>query len=450
MRSEDVIQPFSLKTYQDRRRKLATKINQEFGDFVAIFWSGVEYDRTAGNHFMFRATSDFLYLTGLSEPDTLLAIEMRKGKFKDYLGLRPRDLSPNRGSEIWEGERVGVERAPKVIGVSQAFSIHKWKEETQKILSGHERLFWKMGQFKEVDSILVPMAAKLRDARKGSVGIHEFMDPGFILHELRKVKSAEEIQIMRQSANIAARGHIRAMEIIKPRLMEFQVAAEVEKEFKKQGAAALAYNSIVATGNNACTLHYHANNQPVKKGDLMLMDAGAEFKGYASDITRCFPADGVFSPAQREVYSWVLKAQKAAIQAVKPGASFHAPHEIAVKILSEALRALGIVRKPTKEIIAKRLYAPFFPHGTSHWIGLDVHDCGVYYDSKGKSVKLKAGNSLTVEPGLYFRADDKRVLTKYRGIGVRIEDDVVVTSSGREVLSRDCPKEIDEIESLRA
>jgi Xaa-Pro aminopeptidase len=449
MRSEDVLQAFPMKIYKKRRQLLAKKLYRQGGDFVALFWSGLEYLRTATVHFPFRANSDFLYLVGLNEPDTLLMIEVKDGKYRDQLGLRPRDLSANRGSEIWEGERVGVERAPKILGVASAFDIHQWKSVVHEKMLQHERLFWRLGFFPGVDQFIQSNITQWKDLRKGIRGTRAIEDPSIELHEMRKFKSSEEVKIMRRSAEIAAIGHIRAMQSIRPGLFEYQIAAETEREFKRHGAASTAYNSIVASGNNACTLHYHANNQLIQDGDLMLMDAGAEYKGYASDITRCFPASGRFSEAQREVYSWVLRAQKAAISAARSGRSFHAPHEAALRVLAQALREMKIIKKPVTQIIEKRLYSRYFPHGTSHWIGMDVHDCGVYFDKKGKSVPLKPGNVLTIEPGLYFRRDDKTVAAKYRGIGVRIEDDVLITSRGPDVLTRSCPKEIREIESLR-
>ncbi len=447
MRSEEIIKPFSLKTYRERRKRLAMALQKNSGDFLALLWSGDETPRNAGYNFPFRAQSDFLYLTGFSEPECFLGIEVKNGRYRDWLVLRDRDLSSGYGSELWDGERVGVARAPKLIGVQEAFDIRRWKSEVYERLKSHHTLYWRLGFFSELDAYFQSILPKLRQEKRASTGIESVKDPTFVLHEHRKLKSKEEILIMQKSAEIAARAHIRAMQF-RPGVMEYQIQAEAEREFKKAGATT-AYSPICATGNNACTLHYKSNLQSVKPGDLMLMDAGAELEGYASDITRCFPASGKFSDAQREVYTWVLKAQKAAIQKARVGNDFYAPHRAAIQTIARGLQKMGVIKKPVASIIKKRLFAPYFPHGTCHWLGMDVHDCGSYFDSRSKAQRLQPGHVITVEPGLYFREDDKTVPKKFRGIGVRIEDDVLITKSGPKILSESCPKEIDEIESLR-
>lgn len=449
MNAKDILRPFSKEIYQERRRRLAKALRKSRGDFVALFWSGSLVRRNANNEYPFRANSDFLYLTGFSEPDTLLVIESVGDRFSDSLGLRPRDLSTAHGSEVWDGERVGVERAPSWIGTHRAFSIHEMSQELRKLFLKHTHLYWRTGVYPLDDQRLEDLVRESRTARRGISGIRVVEDPSTILHEMRRIKSRAEIEIMRQSAEIAAHGHIRAMEFVRPGQFEYQIEAEVEREFKRRGALAVSYSPIVATGNNACTLHYRDNRSRVQEGDLLLMDAGAEFEGYASDITRCFPASGKFSEAQRDIYTWVLKAQKAAIQQVRVGRPWNAPHLKATEVLVEGLRSLGILKAPKKKILEEKLYSPYFPHGTSHWLGMDVHDCGLYYDKKMKPMKLRPGNVLTIEPGLYFRKDDKRVPARYRGIGVRIEDDVAVTARGPDVLTKSCPKEIHEIEKLR-
>lgn len=408
--------------------------------------------RNHTNGFAFRPHSDFLYLTGFHEPESMLIIQSLGGKAKVSLALRPRDLSTNRGSEIWDGERLGVERAPQVLGVDESFDSHQVFEELKKRLPQAPNLFWSIGVFKTWDQKIIGLLKEFNDQRRGIPAIEALLDPRPVLHELRKVKGPEEIEEMLKSGHIASQAHIRAMKIIRPGLFEYEVQGEMEREFRKRGALSNAYNFIIAGGKNACTLHYNANNQELRAGDLILIDAGAEWEGYASDITRTFPVSGKFSQAQAEVYSWVLKSQLAAIKVIKPGVPFTKPHLTAARVLSEGLSRMKIIKASAKRIFDEKLYRPYFPHNTSHWLGHDVHDVGVYVQNRiaTKPVNLAVGNVLTIEPGLYFRADDKTVPAKYRGIGIRIEDDIVVTRSGARVLTAECPKTIEEIETLCA
>lgn len=448
MNLKDAVSPFSVSTYKKRRITLMKSIAKETKDFTLFLWSGSELVRNHDNHFPFRAPSDFLYLTGFSEPETLAILQFKNKKFKSAIGVRPRDLSPNRGSEIWEGERLGVERAPKALGFDSAFDIQKAREIAKEWAAKTSVLFWNFGLFTEWDERVVQMVSALSLENRGIPVIHEIRDFRPVLHEIRKVKSPEEVRVMRASAEIASKGHIRAMHTTRPGHFEYQIAAEVEREFKRGGSDSPAYSSIVAAGNNACTLHYRANNTKVKADDMILIDAGAEYKGYASDITRCYPANGKFSGAQREIYEWVLKSQVAAIRAARSGASLMAPHQAAVRVLCQGLSKMKIIRKSPKEILKKGLWKAYMPHGTSHWLGLDVHDSGIYKDplSPSQSVRLAPGYVITVEPGLYFRKDDKTVPPKYRGIGVRIEDDVLITRRGPDVLTKSCPKSIRDVE----
>lgn len=406
--------------------------------------------RNADSNYDFRATSDFLYLTGFSEPETMLVLSCRAGKMKSLIGVRPRDLSHERGSEIWEGERVGVERAPRLIGVDEAFDVHETEKVILEHLSESDTAFWSFGEFPSWDQKLVSAARRQLESARGPQHIHRWVEATPVLAQMRLRKSAEELSVMRKSAKIASQAHIQAMRSVRVGHFEYQVQAETEREFRNRGATGPSYTSIVAAGNNACTLHYRANQKKLTKDDLVLMDAGAEYKGYASDITRCFPASGKFSSAQAEIYNWVLKANKAAIRAVKPGVSFRKPHDAAIRVICDGLSKMKIIKKPAQTIYSKKLYAAFMPHGTSHYLGLDVHDSGYTQDENKKPVKLQQGNVITIEPGLYFRADDQKVPKRYRGIGVRIEDDVAVTKTGADVLSKDCPKELEEIESLQS
>ena len=417
---------------------------------MCFFWSGSELVRNHTAHFPFRAQSDFLYLTGFSEPETLLVIRAHKGKTETLLGLRPRDLSPNRGSEVWEGERLGVERAAKAMHLDDAFDIHHADKVLKSLVSETRAVFWSIGLFPHWDEKLIQMIGDLTRNQRGVPFISSIHDVRIYLHEMRKVKSKEEIEIMRRSGNIATQGHLRAMAMCKPGLYEYQLGAEIEREFKRLGAEAPAYTSIVATGNNACTLHYTSNRDRLKNGELILIDAGAELFGYASDITRTFPVSGKFSPAQRDVYEVVLEAQKEAIRSARVGVSITKTHEVATRVLSQGLKDLGIIKRTSAQTIYKKgLYKAYMPHGTSHWLGLDVHDSGRYkrWNEPTQPSDLPAGAVITVEPGLYFRSDDKSVPSKYRGIGIRIEDDVHITRSGPDVLTSKCPKSVQEIEA---
>lgn len=448
MSIEDFMGPFSKATYVKRRKNLVKKLEKRSKSYIALFWSGSEIIRNQDAHFPFRAHSDFLYLSGFAEPESLLVLDGRGRKAKAHLFLRERDLSPDRGSEIWEGERLGVKRAKTWLGVDEAHDVAELESELKHMMPGAECVFWRFGEFASFDHDLIKWVNGARNSRMQVSSVNGILDPSLELHSLRKTKSKEEIAWMRKAAWVAAQGHIRAMKTVRSGMNEFEVQAEAEREFRKNGAEAPAYNSICASGNNASTLHYTQNNQLVEEGDLILMDAGAELRGYASDITRCFPANGRFSEAQRDVYNWVLKAQLAAIRAVKPGSAWDKPHQEAVKVIAKALRALGVSKATESEILKKKIWRRYMPHGTSHWIGLDVHDVGDYFDKNNKPLKLEVGNVLTIEPGLYFRKDDRSVPKRLRGIGVRIEDDVAVSSKGHDVLSLACPKTVEEIEAL--
>lgn len=445
----EFIRPFKKSVYRARRNQLMKSLQRRSKRFVAIFWSGAEVKRNHDCFYRFRAHSDFLYLTGFNEPETALILSSDGARLKSVLALRKRDLGTQRGSEIWEGERMGVERAKEMAGVDEAFDVHELSARLPELLAHANTLYWRWGEFCDIDSKIMAITRQIDEERTSGKKIDVMADPSFALHEMRKIKSKEEIAIMRQSAEIAAAGHVRAMKSIRPGQYEYEVQAETEREFYKRGATAPAYNSIVAAGANACTLHYHTNDMPIGRNDLLLMDAGAEYMGYASDITRCFPASGKFSPAQKTIYNLVLKAQEAAIKSVKPGVSWRKPHEVAVKVLTKGLIELKIIKKPVAQALKQGLWRAYMPHGTSHWLGLDVHDRGAVFDENDKPLKLKAGNVLTIEPGLYFKPDDRSVPKSFRGIGVRIEDDILVTSTGFDVLTKSCPKQIEDIEALR-
>jgi len=450
MKSNSYIGPFPKATYQKRRNELLQRLRRLEKDFTCLFWSGTEAVRNEDSTYPFRAESSFLYLTGFSEPDSLLVYHCVGGKTRTAIGLRPRDLSNSRGSELWDGERLGLKRAPLVLGVDESFDVQQGEAFLKDRMKTTPCLFWGFGLASRWDEKVIRLYSQVNNGRGGPF-VHTIRDPRPILNLMRKIKTAEEVSIMRQSAQIGARGHIRAIESVRPGQYEYQVAAEVEREFLKAGAQAPAYTTIAASGNNACILHYVKKRDRIKDGELMLLDAGAELHGYASDITRCFPSNGRFTKEQNEIYSWVLKAQEAAIRSVRPGALMSKPHETAVKVLIKGLRTMKILKGSESSIYKKNEWKKYMPHGTSHWIGMDVHDVGRYMEEQApnKWVKLVSGNVITVEPGLYFRNNDSSVPKKYRGIGVRIEDDVLVTRKSCEVLTSSCPKTIKDIEALR-
>ncbi len=445
----NIVSPFKLLTYRKRRADLIQRLSKLSPEFTAFFWSGSELQRNGNSTFPFHANSDFFYLTGFAEPETLIILQKKDGDVRTAIGVRPRDLSSERGSEIWDGPRVGVERAPKALGFDEAFDIHQAGQVFKDWAAKTPSVFWSLGYFPEWDKKILDLIVELRKSKRGIPVIENLQDPAFALHQMRKIKSSEEIEIMRRAGKISALGHIRAMKTVRPGMTEYQLAAELEREFKRNGSQVLGYTSIVAGGNNACILHYIKNEARLKPGELVLIDAACELEGYSSDITRTFPVSGKYSPAQRQVYNWVLKAQLAAIQAVKPGAPYNRPHEIAAKVLSQGLCQMGFFgKKSATEVYAKGLYKAYFPHNTSHWIGLDTHDVGRYrkQNSAMTPLRLETGNVMTIEPGLYFRKNDRSVPEEFRGIGIRIEDDVAVTKKGFDVLTSYAPKTIEEIE----
>jgi Xaa-Pro aminopeptidase len=370
--------------------------------------------------------------------------------------VRPKD----RDQEIWTGIRAGVEGAKARYGAQAAFTIDKFKEVVTKLLGKAERVYYKHGRNEHFDKLF----NEVWTARQKTLS-----NPEEIVHEMRLFKTPEELELMRRAAAISAEAHCRAMRVSRPGLYEYQLQAILEATFRWHGADAPAYGSIVGGGNNAVILHYVNNDQVLRDGDLVLIDAACEYRGYASDITRTFPVNGKFSEAQREIYEVVLRSQVAAIEAAKPGVPLAYVHETAARVLRRGLVKLGILppsaaRKSAKKSATKatkksRLtLGDFFMHGTSHWLGIDVHDVGSYKTAdgtrsdrgKGKQRLLEPGMVITVEPGLYFDKDDKRVPAKYRGIGVRIEDDVVITDEGNEVITAGVPKTVAEVEALMA
>lgn len=428
------------------REELKRFIDQMEDGSVAIIPAAHEKTRSYDTEYKFRQDSDFWYLTGFPEPDAIAVIT--KNSKKPYtLYVRPRDPL----METWFGRRQGVEGAVKNFGVDKAVSVEKFGGDLAKLLNGHEKLYYRFAVDTELDQKILHYLTEQRVRRlKAAYPPHTIIDPTPIIGEMRLHKSEREVALMQKAANIAAEAHILAMKKVKPGMNEGQVEAMMEAYMKDNGASGVAYNSIIGGGDNATILHYVENNMPLKDGDLILIDAGAEYHGYASDITRTFPVNGKFTPAQREVYDVVLDVQRKCIEFTVVGNTHLQRQEYSIELLTEGMKKLGLLKGKTQDLIKKKAYLKYYMHGVGHWLGLDVHDAGRYYvDQQAKHSKPYApGMALTVEPGLYIPPDDKTAPAKYRGIGIRIEDDVVVTDTGNINLTAGVTKDPDEIEAI--
>ncbi len=430
------------KTEFARRRK---RLMQNMGaGSIAILPTAPERPRNRDVDHHYRPDSDFHYLTGFPEPEAVVVLVPGRPHGEYVLFCRERDPL----METWNGRRAGLDGAKEQYGADDAFPITDIDDILPGLLENRERVFYAMGCNPDFDRKVMEWINVLR--RKSRAGIHtpgEFVALDHLLHDMRLYKSTAEQRLMRKAAKISAAAHRRAMEVCRPGMMEYQLEAEILHTFMTSGARFAAYPSIVGGGANGCILHYTENSAPLVEGELVLIDAGAEYDYYAADITRTFPVSGTFSPAQRALYEVVLKAQFAAIDAVRPGNHWNQPHEAAVRVLTEGLVKLGLLRGSASKLVKEEAYRRFYMHRTGHWLGMDVHDVGDYKVGEEWRV-LEPGMSLTIEPGLYIPTNARGVAKKWRGIGIRIEDDVLVTSDGCEVLTRDVPKTVDEIERL--
>lgn len=442
-----------VSTYQRRRKALAQAMKKQGGG-VALLQSGQEVMRNRDSDYPFRSDSYFYYLTGFPEPEACVALVVApNGSTRDVLFCR----SKNKEREIWDGFRYGPKAAQGLFGFDAAHAIDDLEDELEQLLANQPRVFLRLNGDESMESAVAQVIGTLQGkARMGISAPGAVVDLSHMLDEMRLFKGKEELATMRQAANISAQAHIAAMLAAQPGRTEYEVEAELLYHFRKQGAQAPAYGSIVAAGANACVLHYRANDAVLKPGDLMLIDAGCELDCYASDITRTFPVSGRFNAAQQAVYEVVLEAQYAAIEATRPGNRFNDPHDAAVKVLAQGLVDLGLLNMPVSEAIESKAYSRFYMHRTSHWLGMDVHDCGSYRDPAAKpgeaagphtSRKLEAGMVLTIEPGLYIRPG-KGVPSKFANIGIRIEDDAIVTNKGCEIYTQAAPKTVDDIHRL--
>lgn len=416
----------------------------EMGDgSIAILPAAPVRIRNRDVEFPYRQDSDFFYVTGFDEPDAVAVLVPKRKRGEFILFCRERDPE----MELWNGARSGLEGACADFGADDAFPIGDIDDILPGLLENQSRVYYAMGYYPEFDQRMIGWVNRVRTrSRAGVTPPAEFVALDNVIHEMRLFKSKAELKAMTRAMEISGEAHLRAMSMCRPGLTEYQIEAELNYAFQRSGSRRPAYPSIVAGGANACVLHYVDNNDTLRDGDLLLIDAGAEYEYYASDITRTFPVNGKFSRSQRALYEVVLEAQAAAIEQVQPGNHWNAPHEAAVEVLTEGLIALGLIKGRAATVIKKGHYRKFYVHRTGHWLGMDVHDVGDYKIG-GEWRVLEPGMVMTVEPGLYISAGDKQVARKWWNTGVRIEDDVLVTRKGNKVLTSAVPKSIDAIEA---
>jgi Xaa-Pro aminopeptidase len=429
--------------FHDRRRQFIDKIGP---GAIAVLPSAPVSVRSNDVEFVYRQDNDFYYLTGFAEPEAVAVIAPGHKDGEFVLFVRPRDKE----RETWTGRRAGVEGAMIDYGADKAFTIEELDRVLPNYLPAYERVLYPLGGNQAMNERMLAMlrASYQRRPQSGD-GPSGMIDPRQVIHEMRLFKSPAEVATMRQAAEISNHAHRRAMKNARPAMMEWEVEALIDYTFRSQGAAGPSYPSIVASGLNATVLHYISNDRRIESGDMLLVDAGCEYDFYASDVTRTFPVGGRFSPLQRELYEIVLNAQLKGIETVKPGVRVEDVHNAALGVLADGMRASGLLSGSTEEILASQTYRRFYMHRTSHWLGMDVHDVGLYRIG-GESRKLEPGMILTVEPGLYVAPDDETAPERFRGIGIRIEDDVLVTPDGHEVITAAIPKSVADVESLTA
>ncbi|MFK8047374.1 MAG: Xaa-Pro aminopeptidase [Halioglobus sp.] len=427
-----------------RRRKNFMALME--ANSIAIIPSAREQQRSRDTEFPFRQDSDFYYLSGFVEPEAVLVLIPGRKHGQFVMFCRERD--PN--MELWHGFRAGPEGACENFSADDAFPISDIDEILPGLIEGRDRVYYSMGRSTEFDQQIMSWVNQIRSKEaSGAVPPGEFNDLDHMLHDLRLFKSAAEQRLMRRAGEISANAHIRAMRYCKPGQVEYQLEAEILHDFARSGARYPAYASIVGSGENACVMHYVENDAKMRSGDLVLIDAGCEFEYYAADISRTFPVNGVYSKEQRALYEVVLEAQLAAIEAIKPGNHWNQPHDASVRVITEGLVKLGLLKGRVASLIEREAYREFYMHKAGHWLGLDVHDVGDYRVAEEWRL-LEPGMVLTVEPGIYVSPHNTRVAKKWRGIGIRIEDDVIVTAQGNEVITAAVPKTVEEIESLMA
>ncbi|HEY7788568.1 MAG TPA: aminopeptidase P N-terminal domain-containing protein [Casimicrobiaceae bacterium] len=428
--------------YRTRRETVLQSMRARSGGGLALVPTAPELARNRDSLYPFRHDSYFYYLSGFPEPEAVVALIAGPEGDRHVLFCRER----NEEREIWDGFRYGPDAAREIFGFDEAHPISALSEKLPEIASDRPALFTPLGLFETWDRQVTELLNEVRNrVRTGVSAPDEVVDVRATLDRMRLIKDGHELALMRRACAISSAAHRRAMEATRPGLYEYQVEAELIHEFLREGAQAVAYNSIVASGPNACVLHYRDNNRQMNDGELLLIDAGCEYRGYASDITRTFPVNGVFSGPQKAIYELVLAAQLACIDAVTPGAPFHDYHRVAERVLAQGFIDLGLVAGPLDEVLESGRYKQFYMHRAGHWLGMDVHDAGLY-QVHGESMRLAPGMVLTVEPGAYIRPADN-VPEAFWNIGVRIEDDVLVTAGGVENLTAAAPKSVADVEA---
>lgn len=426
--------------YAARRRHLAKQLPK---NSLAIIPAAIEVLRNGDAHYRFRQDSDFYYLTGFCEPDAVLLITSGD-EGQSILFNRPR----NPAQEQWTGARLGQESACDLLRVDFAYSIDEIEDRLKDFLVNQEAVYSFLGRYPQWDHRIVDAFKMVQgQVRRGVKAPQSFCDLSAIVSEMRLFKSAAELQVMQKAAAITVDAHKKAMQAVTKVQFEYELEAELSYEFIRQGSPCSAYDSIVAGGKNACILHYTKNNAPLHQGDLVLIDAGAEWNHYAADVTRTFPVSGRFSVEQKLLYEVVLKAQQAGIALCRPGCPWNMIQQKMIYILTQGLLDLGILQGQLDNLIDARAYLPFYMHNSGHWLGIDVHDTGDYVSEKSWRL-LQAGMVLTVEPGLYIPWDMEQVAPQWRGIGIRIEDDICITPQGHMNLTADIPVNVDDIEAL--
>jgi len=408
---------------------------------IVVIRGASELTRSRDTEFPFRQDSDFFYLTGFNEPDSWLILSNRNEGEAAFraMSVRPTDKQ----AEVWHGRRLGVDKAQEFFMLDMCFANDDLPEALLTLADGHDNLYFTFGHHQESDDIIQHVIAQLKASRTASAPA-TIVDWQPIVHEMRLFKSCAEIAIMKQAAKISVEAHKRAMSAASPGVYEYQLAADIHHTFATNGALSPAYNTIVGSGVNACILHYTENADATRDGDLVLIDAGAELDGYASDITRTFPVNGKFNKAQKALYELVLHSQERALSLLVAGSTINSANEEVIDILTEGLVELGILSGEVNQLIADKAYRRFYMHGLGHWLGLDVHDVGDY-KTEDKDRPLQPGMVLTVEPGLYI-PDEDDIPAAYRGIGIRIEDNIVITAKGNDVITQDAPKTVEDIE----
>jgi len=424
-----------------RRQQLMQMVGN---DGIAILPAAPVRTRSRDIEYRYRQNSDFYYLTGINEPEAVAVLAPGREKGEYIVFCRERDAK----KELWDGARMGTDGAVEAFGADDAFPFEDIDDILPGIIEPRSRVYYTMGMYSDFDARIAEWINSLRS--EGNRGVHtpqEFVALDHVLHDMRLYKSRAEISALRKSAKVAVKAHERAMQITKPGMYEYEIEAEFRHEFQRNNGS-VSYNPIVGSGKNACVLHYNANDCQVADGELLLIDAGCELDYYASDITRTFPVNGRFSSEQRAVYEIVLEAQLAAIEKTRKGNHFNDPHHAAVAVITRGLKELGLLKGKVSKLIETEAYREFFMHRCGHWIGIDVHDVGDY--KVGEQWRLlEPGMVTTVEPGIYI-SSERHIPKAFRNIGVRIEDDVLVTSNGPDELSKGLAKSVDEIERLMA